>query len=250
MVVLVILQLVILRRLFAESKPPPLPPQTPRLISSDSIQKKTSQGVVSFPNSTSPFTPLAQRSGSLRNSRSGDFEAQSSDEEGDDSYSGNVSDRSLEYFNDPGSPDFQSPFLGRRKPIPVDNGSILVVDDNSINQMLSTKMLQRYFADVNVASNGQQALDMLQNPKKNYKAVFLDIAMPVMDGLSCAKLIRAMPRYRRVPIIIVSAHLDMVKAGDLITDTIPKPVSLGDFENIIDKLKLLDMNPILHEKFE
>ena len=51
--------------------------------------------------------------------------------------------------------------------------------------------------------------------------------MPVMDGLSCAKLIRAMPRYRRVPIIIVSAHLDMVKAGDLITDTIPKVFTLS-----------------------
>jgi len=44
-------------------------------------------------------------------------------------------------------------------------------------------MLQRYFADVDIANNGQEAIDLLKKDRKTYIAIFLDISMPVWSEL-------------------------------------------------------------------
>lgn len=73
--------------------------------------------------------------------------------------------------------------------IPANKLKILLVEDNNVNQMVATRMLQRigYIADI--ASNGREAIEALENI--NYDLIFMDISMPEMDGLTACSLIRS-----------------------------------------------------------
>jgi CheY-like chemotaxis protein len=91
--------------------------------------------------------------------------------------------------------------------------NVLIVEDNLINQKVLKKQLQKFGWNVSVAGNGQEALDWLKNSvywraadgrganespeddaiaKSRHKLdiVLMDIEMPIMDGLTCARLIR------------------------------------------------------------
>ena len=60
---------------------------------------------------------------------------------------------------------------------------VLLVDDNELNQVIAKEMLEMLGADVEVAVNGQQAVEMIErNPEFYYELVFMDIQMPDMDG--------------------------------------------------------------------
>jgi len=70
-----------------------------------------------------------------------------------------------------------------------------------------TMVLNRYNFDVEVATNGEMALEMFkENPK--YDLILMDVLMPVMDGISCVKQIRefeSLNGLKRTPIIIQTA---------------------------------------------
>jgi len=238
-ILLVVLRLVILRRLFKEQSQISSPPRAPAL----------STGNTQKPRNQAPYERVVQRSLSRSKSNEHDYSSDEDSNSADSDFARSLSRSSSS--SKAAMKRQQSTNLGLRKPVPAEEGSILVVDDNQINQMLSAKMLQRYFADVDIPSDGQEALDLLSN-SKTYIAVFLDIAMPVMDGLACAKRIREMSKYKDVPIIVVSANLNLLKGSDLITETISKPISLGDFETVIGKLNLLEGydSSIYNPKFE
>ncbi len=67
--------------------------------------------------------------------------------------------------------------------------SILVVEDNKVNQLLMQKTLERKKIKTSLVFNGQEALNMLQT--KKFDLIFLDIQMPVMDGYTTARKIRS-----------------------------------------------------------
>ncbi|MDB9786587.1 ATP-binding protein [Bacteriovoracaceae bacterium] len=64
---------------------------------------------------------------------------------------------------------------------------ILIVEDNLMNQKIIVKYLQRMGQKPDVAENGKQALEMLE--KKKYYLIFMDVQMPVMDGITATKKI-------------------------------------------------------------
>jgi two-component system sensor histidine kinase/response regulator len=82
---------------------------------------------------------------------------------------------------------------------------ILLVEDNEINQMVASEMLQGLGLWVEVAANGEQALVMLQ--EGNYAAVLMDIQMPGMDGYQTTMEIRRHHRFsaEKLPIIAMTA---------------------------------------------
>jgi len=85
---------------------------------------------------------------------------------------------------------------------------ILLAEDSKIQARMITMVLNRYNFDVEVASDGEMALEMFRsNP--NYDLILMDVVMPVMDGISCVKRIReyenSMPELKRTPIIIQTA---------------------------------------------
>ena len=86
----------------------------------------------------------------------------------------------------------------------LDAGYVLLVEDNFINQQVATELLKSAGYIVDVAENGQIALDMLDKAK--YDAVLMDIQMPVMDGLTATKELRKRYPVDELPVIAMTAH--------------------------------------------
>lgn len=82
--------------------------------------------------------------------------------------------------------------------------SVLLVEDNLVNQLVAKELLLNMHAKVTIADNGQRALDLLA--EQNFDVVLMDIQMPIMDGLTAAKHIRAQSKYQHLPIIAMTAH--------------------------------------------
>jgi two-component system sensor histidine kinase BarA len=80
----------------------------------------------------------------------------------------------------------------------------LVVDDNLSNIELLSLMLSHFQCDVDSATNGQDALLLLE--KNDYDWLFIDIRMQPMDGISLVKAIRQLEHYQSTPIIACTAH--------------------------------------------
>ncbi|OOZ42572.1 ATP-binding protein [Solemya elarraichensis gill symbiont] len=81
---------------------------------------------------------------------------------------------------------------------------VLLVEDNEVNQELATMILTMNGIDVEVADNGQEALDQLE--KESFDGVLMDCQMPVMDGYDATRTIRAQERFRDLPIIAWTAN--------------------------------------------
>lgn len=86
---------------------------------------------------------------------------------------------------------------------------VLLVEDNDLNIEFIKQFLETKHFTVDVAMNGQLALDMLQKiDEVRYDVVLMDVRMPVMDGLEATKAIRALedPRLANIPILGISAN--------------------------------------------
>lgn len=82
--------------------------------------------------------------------------------------------------------------------------SVLLVEDNLVNQMVAKQLLAAMGINVVIAENGQEAIEFVK--KQHFDLVLMDIQMPVMDGLTATKQIRAMNGYEQLPIIAMTAH--------------------------------------------
>jgi len=88
----------------------------------------------------------------------------------------------------------------------LENSRILLVEDNQLNILLATTLLKKQnFKNVDVAVNGQLAIDMLK--KQDYNVILMDIHMPVMDGYEATIFIRDHMSgiKRNIPIIALTA---------------------------------------------
>ena len=75
---------------------------------------------------------------------------------------------------------------------------VLLVDDNKINlQLLQTFMQRRQYRNVDLAENGQFAVDAVCSHEQGYDIVFMDISMPVMNGFEATRAIRDLERRRK-----------------------------------------------------
>ncbi len=109
---------------------------------------------------------------------------------------------------------------------------LLLVEDNEINQKFAVALLNIMGLRVDVAKNGKAAVTKLKEKvsadKSYYHAILMDIEMPVMDGYTATRIIRADPVYDHLPIIAMTAHAlkgteeECLKVG--MNDYIPKPI--------------------------
>ncbi len=83
-------------------------------------------------------------------------------------------------------------------------GHLLLAEDNEINQLVAQEILQAVGYTLDIAQNGEEALQMLK--EKSYDLVLMDIQMPIMDGYTATKKIREQAEYANVPIVAMSAH--------------------------------------------
>ncbi len=123
------------------------------------------------------------------------------------------------------------------QPIKKINGTkVLLVEDNLINQQAFKIMLQKMGCEVDVLSNGKQAVDNFT--KNEYDIIFMDIQMPEMDGLQATTEIKK--RYKNVPPVVgLSGNiLQRDEKGNLksdMDDLLLKPVVSMDIERMIKK---------------
>jgi CheY-like chemotaxis protein len=114
---------------------------------------------------------------------------------------------------------------------------VLAVDDNSTNQLVIKRMLQKLGCTFTVVGNGQLAVEAITGPEK-FDIVLLDQFMPVLDGPGAARAIRGLPGdISQVPIIAMTAsnlqedEQNCLAAG--MDSFLCKPVSLRKLADVL-----------------
>jgi signal transduction histidine kinase/CheY-like chemotaxis protein len=119
---------------------------------------------------------------------------------------------------------------------------VLLAEDNRVNQQVASKMLEKLSCHVDVAANGQEALDMLE--MSPYDVVFMDCQMPVMDGFEATGTIRRNEGSsgRHIRIIAMTAN---AMAGDRercreagMDDYMSKPVRPAELKRMVSARRL------------
>lgn len=86
---------------------------------------------------------------------------------------------------------------------------ILVAEDNEINAMVAREILEEMGAVIDVAENGQRAVEMFdEKPENYYDFILMDVQMPVMNGRDATKAIRRLPRKDAGEILIFALSAD------------------------------------------
>lgn len=121
---------------------------------------------------------------------------------------------------------------------PKNQGRILLAEDIDTNQRTAVLMLGKLGYEVDVVSNGAEALKQLE--KQTYSAILMDCQMPLLDGYDATAQVRALDSDARHTIIIaMTAHAsptDRRKCLDAgMNDYLPKPVRFDDLRSMLDK---------------
>ena len=131
---------------------------------------------------------------------------------------------------------------------------ILLVEDNLVNQEVANATLQQFHCTVEIANNGQEALNLLE--QNVYDLVLMDCQMPVMDGFRATELVRERERrtvksgksVRRLPIVALTAHAisgdrdRCVAAG--MDDYLSKPFARESLIAILNRWLLASVQPL------
>lgn len=133
-----------------------------------------------------------------------------------------------------------APSVAETEPSPAEEArkaTILVAEDNLINQRVVAAMLRREGYQVETAAHGGEAIAALERLRPDL--ILMDIQMPVVDGLEATRRIRANPRWRRLPIIALTAHAmagdrDLCLASGM-DDYLTKPVNRTQLVAAIEK---------------
>ncbi|WP_348685319.1 two-component sensor histidine kinase BarA [Aeromonas bestiarum] len=103
-----------------------------------------------------------------------------------------------------------SPEAAKSAPLPaptqrqVQQVKVLAVDDNAANLKLIAAMLKEMVSQVVVCKNGKEAVRLAQS--QPFDIIFMDIQMPIMDGISATQAIRSQSLNTETPIVAVTAH--------------------------------------------
>jgi signal transduction histidine kinase len=108
----------------------------------------------------------------------------------------------------------------------INGARILLVEDNEVNQIVASELLRDAGFIVDVADNGQIALDRIA--RVGYDLVLMDMQMPVMDGIAATLALRRMEQYQSLPIVALTANVmprerqKCLEAG--MNDLLAKPI--------------------------
>jgi len=128
------------------------------------------------------------------------------------------------------------------------NLSILLAEDNLVNQRVAQLMLKKLGYEVDVVANGLEVLQALEH--KHYDLIFMDIQMPELDGLEAARKIRELwhngPKIIAITAYALEGDMDKcINAG--MDDYISKPMRLDELQN---KLLKWGMNTKIPNDFQ
>ena len=118
------------------------------------------------------------------------------------------------------------------------SGRVLLVEDNSVNQRVARRFLERLGCEVEVVGDGAQAV--AAHDKQTYSIVLMDMQMPVMDGLEATRRIRENEGGRkRTPIVALTADamtgtLERCLAAGM-DDYLSKPLDIAQLQAVLDR---------------
>jgi signal transduction histidine kinase/CheY-like chemotaxis protein len=121
---------------------------------------------------------------------------------------------------------------------------ILLVEDQPLNQKISSMLLQRLgYVTVDIANHGQEAVDMVS--RSHYDIIFMDLQMPVMGGIDATREIRGNFLLKQQPAIIAMTGHALTGVREAcreagMNDFLAKPVSLDDFRKSIPRCRNQD----------
>ena len=125
-------------------------------------------------------------------------------------------------------------------------GRILLVEDNTVNQLIARRLLEKAGHTVVVATNGREALAILKEAAwAGFGCALMDVQMPEMDGFECTAIIRAREQGTRVhlPIIAMTAHAmsgDEARCLEAGMDAyLSKPIEPNALLDVIDRQLLV-----------
>lgn len=137
--------------------------------------------------------------------------------------------------------EIQRPVLSYKKPENelLEGVKLLLAEDNPLNVFLAKKFLCKWKVSVDVAENGEIAVEMAR--KNNYDLILMDLQMPILDGAEAAKEIRKFsdPKKANVPIIALTASAMLEEQNKIfeagMNEYVPKPFNPGDLFGKIKK---------------
>ncbi len=118
------------------------------------------------------------------------------------------------------------------------SGRVLLVEDNTMNQLVAVGILERAGAIIDVANNGEEAVRMLRDAPDAYRLVLMDVQMPVMDGYTATRIIRRelglkLPIVAMTAGVMESERADCLAAG--MDDFIPKPLDIDEMMQTLER---------------
>ena len=127
------------------------------------------------------------------------------------------------------------------KEIDLKGYTALLVEDNELNMEIARILLQDEGMNIIEAKNGKEAVEIFKSSIPNtFDFIFMDIMMPVMDGLEATKQIRKLERFdaKAIPIIAMTANAfdedrkDCINAG--MSEHIGKPIDISELKKVIN----------------
>jgi PAS domain S-box-containing protein len=130
----------------------------------------------------------------------------------------------------------------------IRGASILLVEDNEINQQVAMELLENEDFMVSLAENGKEAVEAVDN--WDYDIILMDIQMPEMDGYQATREIRKNPKFKELPIVAMTAN---AMAGDRekcievgMNDHVSKPIDPNELYDTLARYIKPQDNEIEH----
>ncbi|MDD6226841.1 MAG: response regulator [Bacilli bacterium] len=134
----------------------------------------------------------------------------------------------------------------KKEEIRFNGKNLLLVEDNELNREIAYELLKAYGFNIDMAENGQVAVDKVQNSKNSYDAILMDIQMPIMNGYEATAKIRGLndKKINSIPIVAMTANAfeeDKEKAfKEGMDGFVSKPINVEDL--------LHELNRIIYKK--
>jgi PAS domain S-box-containing protein len=121
-------------------------------------------------------------------------------------------------------------------------GTVLLTEDNLVNQKVAARFLERLGCTVQIAGDGAQAVQACQ--REHFDLILMDLQMPVMDGLTATRQIRALPAYvaQPTPIVALTANA-MVGQSESCSSAgmngfLTKPIDAAKLQEVLERFGL------------
>ncbi|MEO9872645.1 response regulator [Ekhidna sp.] len=113
--------------------------------------------------------------------------------------------------------------------------SVLLVEDNSMNVLIAKRLLEKWGIKVDLAGNGQEAVELMHEKGNEFDLILMDLQMPIMDGYQATKTLRGLGY--NLPIIAVTASAlydkSKKKKDSGLSDIVTKPFNPDDLYSAI-----------------